>query len=82
MTSEEDRREAAELIKEGSLDFALLVPEDLPLEDIRDLFVKAGLVASIDAAQWPSRVRINTQAGPYELKKVEEGVYRIKLAGR
>lgn len=78
VTSEEDRREAAKLIRAGELGFALLIPEDLPASDIRALFEAAGLrVEALDSGRWPSEVLVVTSAGVYAFRKIEEGVYRL-----
>ncbi|MFB6490782.1 MAG: hypothetical protein TU35_005995 [Thermoproteus sp. AZ2] len=78
VTSEEDRREAAELIRAGEAGFALLVPEDLPLSDLKALFEAAGFrVEAVDSKRWPSEVVVATSAGIYALEKIEEGVYRL-----
>lgn len=78
VTDPEDRKELALFVKAGVFDYAVLIPEDLPREELVDLFKAAGYSAvEVDASSWPRQVVVRTEGGNYLFKKVEEGVYKI-----
>ncbi|MEZ0319550.1 MAG: hypothetical protein ABWK05_06135 [Pyrobaculum sp.] len=78
LTDPEDRKELARFVKEGVFSYAVLIPEDLPREELVDLFKAAGYDAvEVDSSSWPRQVFVKTRGGRYLFKKVEEGVYRI-----
>jgi hypothetical protein len=78
VTEPEDRKELAQLIKAGVFNYAVLIPEDLPTDDLETLFKEAGYrEVSLDVSRWPREVTVKTENGAYTFKKVEEGVYKI-----
>ncbi|AFA40255.1 hypothetical protein Pogu_2228 [Pyrobaculum oguniense TE7] len=79
VTEEEDREELAQLVRGGVFDYAVLIPEDLPRDDVEEVFKKAGFSrVEVDASSWPRELAVKTERGVYLFKKVEEGVYRIR----
>ena len=78
--SDEDLEELCTFLKTGSIDSAILMPEDLP--DVVDRAEKLGRCIggnpNVDASEWPRRLVLRVGDRVLVFRKVEEGVYRIE----
>ena len=78
--SDEDLEELCAFLRAGSLNSAVLMPEDLPdvVARVERLSQCIGENHGIDASEWPRRLILRIGDRLIVFRKVEEGVYRIE----